>query len=438
LEIGKIESNFSKLNITTQDMVKFSKYCMEALESLALEKDIELKFQTNKAEILMSFDAEKMQLILNNLLSNAIKFTPKNGLIDVTVSEINKHVEIQVKDSGIGIPNDSLEKIFDRYYRVENKAVQSDSIGLGLALTRELVKLMNGTIIAQNNESGGACFVVELPILISEEIQITESDPVEISKIEINTAEDQNMVLIIEDNQDVLDYTTSILKDSYQIVTASNGKLGFDKALEVIPDLIVSDVMMPVMDGFEACEKLKSDFRTDHIPIVMLTARADMGSKISGLQQGADAYLSKPFNREELLAHIDNLIKIREKLKEKYSQSILSYDESKPKVSNKFLDKIKDVVMEHLSDDTFGIQNICSEIGVSRAQFHRKLKALTGLSASIFIREIRLANAFKMIKETTLNISEIAYSVGFTDPNYFSKLFHEKYHKTPSQIRERQ
>jgi len=438
LEIGKIESNFSKLNVTTQDMVRFSKYCMEALESLAFEKGIQLKFQSNKDKILMSFDAEKMQLILNNLLSNAIKFTLQNGLIEININDLNKHVEIKVKDSGIGIPKENLEKIFDRYYSNENKAIKTDSIGLGLALTRELVKLMNGTIVAKNNDTGGACFTVNMPIEIIEDIHVEESDPVSVSDVEIKTEKDQNIVLIIEDNQDVLNYTTSILEDSYKIVTAANGKLGYEMAIELIPDLIISDVMMPVMDGFEACERLKTDFRTDHIPVVMLTAKADIRSKISGLQQGADAYLSKPFNRGELLAHMDNLIKIREKLKEKYSQSILDGDASKPKVSHKFLDNIKNILLEHLSDDTFGIHEICSEIGVSRAQFHRKLKALTGLSASIFIREIRLTKAYSMIKETALNISEIAYSVGFTDPGYFSKLFHEKYKLTPSQLKEKQ
>jgi len=379
-----------------------------------------------------------MQLILNNLLSNAIKFTPSQGHIELTISEINKHVELEVRDSGIGIPKDSLEKIFDRYYRVENKAVQSDSIGLGLALTRELVKLMNGTIVAQNNNEGGACFVVSLPISITEEIDFSESGFHSVNNLAMSNEDDQNIVLVIEDNQDVLNYTTSILKDSYQIVTASNGKLGYEKALEIIPDLIVSDVMMPIMDGFEACEKLKTDFRTNHIPIVMLTAKADIGSKISGLQYGADAYLSKPFNRGELLAHIDNLIKIREKLKEKYSQTILGNDELKPKVSNKFLDDIKSILLEHLSDDTFGIHEICSEIGVSRTQFHRKLKALTGLSASIFIREIRLQQAYAMLQDTALNISEVAYSVGFNDPNYFSNLFHEKYNFTPTQVKTRE
>lgn len=435
LEIGKIESNFSKLNITTQDMVRYSKYCMEALASLALDKNIQLKFNSDKDQILMSFDTEKMQLIINNLLSNGIKFTPHNGLIEFTVSEINKRVELQVKDSGIGIPKDSLEKIFDRYYQVENKPIHSDSIGLGLALTRELVKLMNGTIVAKSNETVGACFVVSLPIEIMENIEVENSTLPTDSFTETKNEEDQNIVLIIEDNQDVMNYTSSIIEDTYKIVTATNGKIGYKKAIELIPDLIISDVMMPVMDGFEACEKLKTDFRTDHIPIIMLTAKADMGSKISGLQHGADAYISKPFNRGELLAHMDNLIKTREKLKEKYSQSILGSDASKPRMSNKFLEQIKSILMVHLSDDTFGIHEICSEIGISRTQFHRKLKALTGLSASIFIREIRLQQAYAMLKESDLNISEIAYSVGFTDPNYFSSLFHEKYKFTPTQVR---
>lgn len=433
LEIGKIESNSANLELSTKDIVAFTKYCMESLESLAKQKDIKLKFSSPPNSILMDFDIDKVQLILNNLLSNAIKFTPKNGSVDVTVKALNEIVEIKVSDSGSGISEDNLERIFDRYFQEKNNKSSTGS-GLGLALSRELVRLMNGTIKAENNKENGACFTVTLPLNNTLKIQNSQSITVKY-KLEDAIENDENVVLVIEDNEDVLTYISSVLEPSYKVYSAPNGKLGFEKALELIPDLIISDVMMPVMDGYEACHLIKSDFRTDHIPVIMLTAKVDHDSKISGLKLGADVYLGKPFNKEELLVHINNLISIRENLKKKYNSENGNLDNTQtPKISNEFLSKISEVLLNNISDDAFGINEICKEIGVSRTQLHRKLKALTGLSTSKFIREIRLNEGYKLIKNTDLNISEIAYSIGFSDPNYFSKLFTEKFQTPPSRL----
>lgn len=434
LEIGKIESNSANLELSSRNIVAFTKYCMESLESLAKNKEITLKFSANPNSIQMEFDVDKVQLILNNLLSNAIKFTPKNGSVDVSVVAMDEIVEIKVSDSGTGILDENLEKIFDRYFQ-EKSNKSSTGSGLGLALSRELVQLMNGSIIAYNNKDNGACFVVSLPItknILKPEDNLPNKDKYQVENIVEN---EENIILVIEDNKDVLTYISSVLEPYYKVYSAPNGKLGFDKAVELIPDLIISDVMMPVMDGYEACHLIKSDFRTNHIPVIMLTAKVDHDSKMSGLKLGADVYLGKPFNQEELLVQINNLISIRERLKKKYNSENSNLDNTQtPKISNEFLSKISEVLLDNISDDTFGINEICKEIGVSRTQLHRKLKALTGLSASKFIREIRLNEGYKLIKNTELSVSEIAYSIGFSDPNYFTKLFTEKFQVPPSKI----
>ena len=436
LEIGKIESNSANLELSTKDIVDFTKYSMESLESLANNKEINLKFNSNLNSILIDFDTDKMQLVLNNLLSNAIKFTPKNGLIEVSVKALGQVIEIKVKDSGSGISQDNLEKIFDRYFQEKNNKSAKGS-GLGLALSRELVKLMDGTIKATNNEDLGACFTVTLP-LKNNDLKFKDYQPkITNYDLPITIENDENVVLVIEDNEDVLSYIISVLEPSYAVCSAPNGKLGFEKALELIPDLIISDVMMPIMNGYEACHLIKSDFRTNHIPVVMLTAKVDYDSKMSGLKLGADVYLGKPFNKEELLVHINNLISTRENLKKKYNSENSNLNNTQtPKISNEFLSKVSEVLLNNISDDTFGINEICKEIGVSRTQLHRKLKALTGLSTSKFIREIRLNEGYKLIKNTELGISEIAYSIGFIDPNYFSTLFKEKFKTPPSKINE--
>lgn len=435
LEIGKIESNYTNLELSSKDIVKFTKYCMESLESLAKNKEISLRFQTNINNLIMDFDVEKMQLVLNNLLSNAIKFTPANGTIDVSVNTINDFVNISVKDSGIGISEENTEHIFERYFQ-EKKNQSTKGSGIGLTLSRELIKLMNGSIVAKNNDDKGACFTITLPVkndvvFIDENTNLNSNLPIE------NTSkEDETIILVIEDNEDVLTYISSVLNPLYKIISASNGKVGYEKSLELIPDLIISDVMMPIMDGYEACKLIKSDFRTNHIPVIMLTAKADIESKISGLHIGADMYLTKPFNAKELLACVENLIEIRENLKKKYSQIVSAKEANSEKLTNEFLISIKNLILDNLSNGDFGINEICKEIGVSRTQLHRKLKALSGLSTSIFVREIKLEEGHKLLLNTEMTISEIAYSIGFSSPDYFSKLFTQKFNASPLHYRQ--
>ncbi len=432
LEIGQIEANVSKLNSTIQDVVSFSKYCLESYYSLANEKNIVLEFHSNKDEIFMNYDVQKFQLILSNLISNAIKFTPKEGLIELVITENNDTVIISVKDNGTGIPADELPNVFDRYYKSNNE-LNAAGIGIGLSLTKELVKLMDGIITASNNEDKGTCFTMEFPLAQQAEDQVAQIDNDNSGTFEMES--DQNLILVIEDNQDVRDYIISILGKRYKIISAVNGRDGIEKATESIPDIIISDVMMPFMNGYEVCEFIKNDEKTDHIPLILLTAKADKNSKIEGITTGADAYLSKPFDEKELLAHIDNLIQSREKLKKKFANEINQEATSNKPLSHVFLRKIQDLILAHLDDDSFGINEVCNGLGISRTQLHRKVKALTGLSTSIFLREIRLNEAYKLLINSELTISEIAYQTGFSDPNYFSKVFSKKYELTPTQIK---
>lgn len=433
LEIGQIETNTTKLNISTQDVVSYSKYCVESLHSLAKDKNIELKFETNKEEIFMDYDTQKYQLIINNLLHNAIKFTPTNGKINFSINELSDNICIEVKDSGPGINKANLKTIFNRYQRSINEQ-NPNGIGIGLSLTKELVTLMNGNITAENNLDKGANFKMEFPLAVQSTQHIPKSQ-LNDSELKINKSDDKDLILVIEDNDDVRNYILSVIETDYNVVTADNGKDGAAKALELIPDIIISDVMMPLMNGYEVCNNLKNEEKTDHIPIILLTAKADLQSKIEGITKGADIYLSKPFSEEELLAHLNNLVKVREKFKKKLTKELSKIDSNQKPISNPFLSKIQKLVLDQLDNDTYGINEICNDLATSRTQLHRKIKAITGLSTSIFLRELRLNEGYKLIKNIELSISEIAYQTGFSDPNYFSKLFTEKYNTTPTDLR---
>lgn len=428
LEVGQIESNNTKLSIESHNIVKFTKYCLESFESLAKEKEIILSFTSNNDEVLMNYDEEKLQLVLNNLFSNAIKFTPQKGLLQVSILELENLIKLTVRDNGIGIPEDQIGKVFDRYFQADNNDIKGGS-GIGLALSRELVKLMDGNISAFNNPDGGSSFV--LTFQRDEKLQ-PERDKREVNEENSFFDSDKNVILVVEDNNDVRNYIVDTIDKSFEIIEAINGKMGLEYALEKVPDLIISDVMMPQMNGYELCEEIKRDSKTNHIPVILLTAKSDLKSKISGIEYGADAYLGKPFNKKELLAHIKNLIEVREQLKKKYAIEVENTD---TKITDPFLEKAQNILLKNIDNDGFGINEMCKEIGASRTQMHRKIKALTGLSTSIFIREIRLKEAHKLLIASNLAISEVAYSVGYSDPNYFTKVYGEKFKESPSSTR---
>jgi signal transduction histidine kinase/DNA-binding response OmpR family regulator/ligand-binding sensor domain-containing protein len=469
LDLSKLESGKLELRASRSNIVTFIKGLTMSFESAAEEKDITLALEADKDEEELYFDPEKMTKIMTNLLSNAFKYTPEGGTITVTVQENRTNgenpasdietVEIKVKDTGMGISEKDLPKLFDRFYQVDNSQTREhEGTGIGLALVRDLVELHYGTISVWSKPSVGTEFTINMPmgrdhlrdyeIVDPAEQMPTESD---LKREEYPTSKivddcfnaelsgSKYIILLVEDNTDVRDFIKDSLRNEFQVEEASNGEQGLRKAEQIIPDLIISDIMMPKMDGIELTGKLKSDEKTSHIPVILLTAKSEQESRLEGLETGADDYLVKPFDTKELHIRIKNLISIRRKLQEKYSAG--DYIPPKKPEGNKlsnieehFMAKVMEVIEKHLSEEEFSIEQFGKEVGMSRVQLHRKLKALTGKSASNFVRSIRLAEARTMIIEGRGNISEIAYSVGFSSPQYFTRCFKEEYGYPPSDL----
>lgn len=455
LEAGKLELKTSKGNI-----VSFIKGITMSFESIAERKDITLKVKAEKDEIELYFDKENILKIITNLLSNALKFTQQGGVITVSIAEIeNKFVKIKVRDTGLGLSKEDLLKIFDRFYQVDSSNTgDNKGTGIGLALTKELVELHHGAISVDSKPGEWTEFTVDLPLgnkhLKDDEIAKTEElmkDDIfiDINEIDLSTVvdsidakvinEDKDLLLIVEDNADVRQFIKDSLGNDFQIEEASNGEQGVRKAMNIIPDLIISDVLMPKMDGNELIRILKNDEKTSHIPIILLTAKTEQESKLKGLETGADDYLTKPYDTKELKARVKNLINMSRKIQEKYSRAeiILAKRIEEKKLSNleeQFMFKVMEVIKNHISEEEFSIEQFGKEVGMSRMQLHRKLKALTGKSASNYLRSIRLTEAKKMIEEKKGNISEIAYSIGFSSPQYFTRCFKEEFGYPPSDL----
>jgi signal transduction histidine kinase/ligand-binding sensor domain-containing protein/DNA-binding NarL/FixJ family response regulator len=452
LDLSKLESNELKLNSTQGDIVTFLQYVTESFYSLAHDNDIRLTFYSEPNELFMDFDEEKIQQIAYNLLSNAIKFTAAKGKVILHLLETSdkgkRLLELRVKDTGKGIATDQLPHIFDRFYQADGSSTRKwEGTGIGLALTKELVTLMGGTIKAESIEGKGTTFILHLPISqnASERTEKQQLDnkflatsPLLVPLSENPTApEDAPLLLIVEDNPDVTEYIQTILSSYYQVITASDGQEGIEQALEKIPDIIISDVMMPEKDGFEVCEALRSDERTSHIPIILLTARAATDDRIQGLKYGADAYLTKPFHKEELLVRLEHLVLTRQKLQEHYTKfgKVMEPANEQSKSHALFLQKLQDVILSQLDNPGFGVPELAKAVHMGQMQVYRKLKALTSKTPSQFIRSVRLQKGKELLLTTDMNVSEVAYSVGFADPNYFSRTFQQEFNTSPRDIR---
>ncbi|WP_033957604.1 hybrid sensor histidine kinase/response regulator transcription factor [Psychroserpens jangbogonensis] len=451
LGISKAESGTMELNLILADVVPFLRYICESFQSLAKIKQIDITTYFEDESLNMDFDDGKLQIIISNLLSNAIKFSSSAEKIIFHVkSEKIDEVEsviIKVKDYGIGIPEKAIPHVFDRFYQVENSLSKAGKgTGIGLALTKELVNLMNGTISVKSAEKKGAEFTVTIPITrnsntttktITSSIDFVEDDnmkqewSLQLVDSDVNLPE----ALIIEDNKDVAYYLRLCLQNKYYCVFANNGNLGLEKAFEKIPDIIICDVMMPERDGFEVCKLLKTDERTDHIPVIMLTAKTSDKDRLKGLQHGADAYLTKPFLKAELLTRLDQLIILRKRItqsfaKNKFSQILISKDNTP---ETKFLQKVIQIIQSNMDNPNLGSRHVAQKMHMSESQIYRKLKAITGKSTAIFIRSVRLEKAKDLIQTTEKSISEIAYEVGFNDPSWFSRAFKEEFGQSPSE-----
>jgi len=456
LDLSKLEAKAMPANLFQGDIIGYLKYIMESFESLAQSKKINLHFRTEMDQLIMDFDAEKMLQIISNLLSNSIKATPSGGdihlLISKEISNNTNQLNIKVRDTGIGIPADKLPNIFDRFYKVDDdSSIKAEGTGIGLALLKELVTLLKGKIKVESEVSKGTEVTIVLPITNKAELKhdmdltnlvqdistfIPETNRESFSEEE-NTEikKDLPILLIIEDNLDVTRYLKSLLVTNYNVYTAMNGREGLDKALELIPDIVISDVMMPEMDGFTLCEKLKTDERTSHIPVILLTARSSDMSKLEGLETGADDYLIKPVNAKELLIRIKNLIEQRRRLRERFSKDVTlsPKDIAVTSADQRFLEKAIETVEKEMKEPDFSVEQFSKEVGMSTSQLYRKIHALTNQSPVEFIRTFRLKRAAYLLEQKFGNVAEIAFEVGFNNLSYFAKCFRELFGKAPSE-----
>lgn len=455
LDLSKLQSGETPLKLQQSDIISFIRYLIFSFQSFAGNRGVHLRFLTELERFEMDFDAEKLQDVLTNLISNAIKFTDEGGEIVVLVKVSDKdgaqNFLIQVKDRGIGMEAEELKHIFDRFYQGSSIRKKGQGSGLGLAITRELIKLMGGRIEVSSKKGKGSTFSVYHPISrlaprkTPEKPESFEPDIEE--KVKVDRSETfqgkKPIALIVEDNYDVLLYLSQLLEKEYQIALAYNGVEGIRKAISLIPDVVISDVIMPEKDGLELCQTLKTDERTNHIPVVLLTAKASVEDKLKGLRFGADAYLAKPFNQEELFLCLRNFIQIRKKLQERYGRR--QKPDDKPitiknaafkesfKVQDAFLAKIEKIVLANLETEGFSAAQLAKASHMSRSQLHRKISALTGQSVSHFINKIRLQKAKEFLLNTELTVAEIAYRIGL-EPNYFSRLFREEIGVPPSEF----
>jgi signal transduction histidine kinase/ligand-binding sensor domain-containing protein/DNA-binding response OmpR family regulator len=459
LDVRKVEEKDGELDLVQADFVDFSKKIVEGF-SLAMENNhIEFVFETNESKLEVCFDSEKMEKVIFNLLSNALKHTPEGGRITFEVDRFsNDSVSFKVIDNGSGIKPDALPKVFDKFYSKGHEDANS-GMGLGLFLTKKIVSLHNGSISASNNPDKGATFEIVFPIknnnyigcaedfikikeTVVSQTMLENNGIEEVSNDDIVNERKSITILVVEDNDDVRSYVGSILNDFYEVVYARNGEEGLQTAFEIIPDLIVTDVMMPKLDGKSLCHAIKTDVRTSHIPIIMITALADIGSRIEGLEVGADSYIVKPFHPKHLMVRVKHLMSLRKVLHEKYSAGIdkdvsaFAYhaqEVDKLSVDEVFINKMVAYIEDNISNAELEVENICQEMGVNYLQLYRKIKAITDMSIKQFVLTIRMKNAAKLLESGKFTISEVAFDVGFSSPAYFSKIFKRFFEKTPTE-----
>ncbi len=467
LDLSKIDAGEFELNKKHYNIVSFLKNIFYSFESLAEKKNIELKLIAPNDNIFVEMESEKMEKVFYNIISNAFKFTNKGGKIIINISigsvdeneknlqEIQeKSVMISIKDNGIGIPSERMSMIFNRFYQIDSSETRNyNGTGIGLAIAKELVELHNGKISVKSSEGIGSEFIIELPVSenieekVSSQIILSKSNSLEPAieeisenislndiQIENNSAVSKQIILIVEDNEDVRNYIKEQLIENYRIIEAENGIEGMEKAEAYIPDLIISDVMMPKLDGYQFCKQIRQSEKTSHIPIIMLTAKASFDEKIEGLETGVDAFLTKPFNSKELQVRISKLLYQREQLRKKYSHitQLKPSEIDVQSIDQVFIKKVLVTIESHIEDEIFSVEILASEANMSVSQLNRKLGALINQPAGKLIRSMRLQRAADLLKQNSGTIAEICYQVGFSDQANFTRAFKKQFGDSPS------
>lgn len=442
LDLSRIDAGKLELRIFSVGIREFLKMHIEAFQSMAFQKQIQLTIEyPDIAEI--NIDPDVLEKIINNLLSNAIKYTPIGGKVCCSASYVKGVFLLSVENTGTGISPEKQKFIFDRFYRASD---MEQGTGIGLALTQELVRLHGGEIEVNSQEGLKTEFIVKIPVTsgeypefshITTQSVISEYKPKQVSSIiDTNHTAEKSVALIVEDNEELRNFMACALMNSYQVLVAENGLVGLEQALNAIPDIVVTDWMMPEMSGTELCKKIKSVEATSHIPVILLTARTGQGDRLEGFDVGADDYITKPFDMAELLARIQNLVQQRRFLREKFSnEGLFHYKHIKvSSLDEDFMKRLQAVLEECYSDSQLSVDGLSRKMGVSRVQLHRKLTALTGYSPGDLLREFRLQRAADLLRQKAGNVSEIAFQVGFENLSYFTKVFKQKFQVTPSEF----
>lgn len=459
MDFRKLESNQFKLEAAEGNIVKFLREIFLSFSEFAKDKNYTYKFTTEQNKIFVYYDRYKLERVFMNLISNAFRYTHEGGSISVNVSQDDEHVIIEVKDSGVGIDEKYLDKIFDRFFEIaihkDAKGDYTKGTGIGLSIAKNIVKLHHGDISVKNILPKGALFIVKLkkgkshlkPEEIEQNFKVSDDVSQYVTQIDVPKTKQSNnieellliekeyTILIVEDNIELRSFIKEILKDTYNVIEAENGKIALEKALNHLPDLIISDVVMPEMVGTELCSKIKTTMATSHIPVILLTSRTSLVYKFEGLESGADDYISKPFNLKEFQLKIKNLLDSKKRYKEKFSssQDLKSLEVSLTSMDQKLLRKALQIVQDNISNDNFNISQFSEELGVSRSLLFTKIKAWANTTPNNFIQEIRLNYAKKLLELDKFTVDEISSKVGFKRTKYFSKCFKKKYYVAPTE-----
>ena len=446
LDFRKVQNGKMELRLSDFNLAESMKQWIKLFSASAQKKHIAISMDAPDT-IMLRADQDKIERICYNLLSNALKYTSEGGEITLTAKEENGRVMISVADNGCGISSDELPYIFDRFYQAKNAG---RGTGIGLAIVKAFTELHHGEVSATSIEGKGSTFTIHIPVRQKGEVTNQPTEKIE-QLVEPSSAEevpnqarhideliqpyqtDKPEVLIIDDNIDIRTYLRSVLSEKYNVSEAADGKAGLELARKIVPDIVLSDIMMPVMDGLAFCQQLKTDKAISHIPVILLTARSLDEQRAEGYEHGADAYLSKPFSLRLLLSRIDNLIESRKKLNQTWSKGV--EDDEIGNISNEidksFLKQLRKIIQENLANSDLSVEQIGDEIGLSRVQLYRKVKALTGYSPVEMLRKARLTRARHLLRTTEKTVSEVAYAVGFSTPSYFSKCYKDEFGENP-------
>jgi signal transduction histidine kinase/AraC-like DNA-binding protein/AmiR/NasT family two-component response regulator len=451
LDFRKADHGLLKIKVAYGNFKNFSHEIFLLFNELAKSKNIEYEFICNEDEINLPFDRNKIEIVISNLISNALKFTPSGGKITVMVSSANGYCNCSVRDTGIGIPVKDVDKIFDEFYMVKSKLKnQTPGTGIGLFLSKKIIELHHGSINVLSDYGDGSEFIFSISMDANNyrevDLNFKKSEDLSVYHLENNTnsinnvsIESRETILVIDDNKDIRTYLNSLLSDNYEIIEAENGEVGLKLALSKIPDLIISDIMMPVMDGIELCSKLKKELSTSHIPIILLTARNSTLFEVSGFESGADDYITKPFKANILKARVtsllDNRNNTRKHLLNKVRFEPVIDPNSNDDVEIGFIEKAIVLVEENIQNPNFGIDKMTDYFCMSQSTLYRKIKSLTGLSLTAFIRSVRLKKAAYLISTTDTKLTYVCYEVGFNDYKYFRTSFKQQFGCLPSKYK---